>query len=941
MQRLRRNIIRGYDNDICDDTPNDILRNQIENVENVDFRDMPDGSQVMLATRNLLQVVEYNESISVVAPLLACVLSTKYGIHTWQTSCLDFVLNTTRYFQDCVPINKYQMFHAQNNDFPDIQIGTARYRPSVKCLAVGTIFTVGEMLKTALTESNRLVVSSMVFNGAVFRRNEFWYLFDAFPCDLVGFRCTDISDGVASLQRFKTFSGLVNRIMYNQYVGRMDQRCSVSRVSVKDVTDQTGLTKSFRFEPLPEYKEKETIDRLNKEEGERIERNAQYLEELNQLIKSEKCRIKKFNKKAGIQAPPGDNRDLLRGKRPPTDYGEEGEEGDEAEEPVKEELPADKPPGESIYDEILKQPYGYACVSPHFFFKIQGSTCLSYRFRYRADGVRACHFCSMYAMSLMALQCSWDFWNFRTVDQCIEEGRQIYDNLESVDHMRKRVLDRVTINQQNFKITIEQQVQLIDPLPFEMLKQPIEENRLFNALNKFFEKQRYVLLHFPNTTFAVIKQNCFNLFDPYASHELREHERHIMLSRKPRTQKMLFTDNNSASWLCMPSLLKLIRYVRQRVRPRDLNERFALYTIKCIASEPPLKGGHFGQFMMEYALRNSLTERSMSFESLAKSVPDEETYWLTAYPSMLPWSRQHIRNTMDKVKHIFSQTYDFHMEIFSFLHNQVRYKPASIWKSFDCEIDGDLYSLFANLHPMCAAFSPTYRGRQYAGIYAIAACIAALYPLDEWNQQLMNYIVVEGDRYFETKMSAITQPEYEVTLEDLAGHVQLASFNADIDIEPVVFGKLYSNRGTEFNLKKALLYFFSEPTRAFGVIQCLRKSVAFGRTTQNQYFMYDCMTVGPPVFRAWEGAAYLLLCSTLKRLLHCIVLTLRVPCYNVDFHLHEISTIVTPTPDPESDEEEEDEEDGDEEKDVRKASVIRRKSNGVANPKVNVSKYKK
>lgn len=648
LQRQRQRILRNYNDNPCDSSASDILGNKVDLLVNPNFRDMPDLSQVMLGTRNILQVVEYNESIGVVTPILACILSTKYAIHSWQPSCIDFVLNTSRYIQDCVPMNKYQMFRAQKHHLPDLQIGSARYRATVKCLAVGTMLTIRDMLKTALAESSRLIVSSIVFNVAVFKRNEYWYLFDAFPCDLLGFRCSDISAGTASLQRFKDLDVLISRIKYNQYVARLDQHCSVSRVSVQDVTEEAGLAKSFRFAQIPEYKEKETINRLNQEEQERVERNETYLEELNNLIKAEKCRIKKFNKKAGIPPPPASSRDIVRSKKVKFDYGEEGEEGEEEEEPEKEE---EKAPGEIIYDDLLKQPYGYACVSPHYFFKIQGSTCLPYRFRYRADGVRACHFCSMYAMSLMALHCSWDSWNFRMVDQCIEEGRSIYENLESVEHVHKRVIDRVSINQRHFKIVIEKCENPFDPLPYKLLKQPFEENRLFNALNLFFEKHRYVLLQFPNTTFAIIKQKCFNLFDAYASHEMRPFEKHISLTRTPRKDQPLFSDNNSASWLCIPSLQRLVRYVRQRVRVRDLNHRFELFTIKCIASktEEPSKV-NYAQFMLNYALRNDLNKNPMTFEELVQTMPDEETVWLNQYPSLLPWSRQHIRNSMDKVK---------------------------------------------------------------------------------------------------------------------------------------------------------------------------------------------------------------------------------------------------------------------------------------------------
>lgn len=663
LQRLRRNIVRGYDDDSCKSQPVDILR--YPDPDNLDFRDMPDGSQVMLGTRNLLQVVEYSESISVIAPLLACVLSTKYGIQTWQPACLDFVLNTTRYIQDCVPMAKYQMFRAPNHHFPEIQIGSTRYSASVKLLEIGTFFSMADMLRKSLTQCDRLVISSMVFNAAVFQKNEFWYLFDAFPCDLVGIRCTDISEGVASFQRFKSFDSLVSRIIYNQYVGRLDQSCSVSRVSVKDVTDQSGLVKSFRFVPLPEHKEKETIAKLNKEEQERVERNAQYLDELNQLIRAEKCRIKKFNKKAGIPSPPPvSHRDMLRKKQ----FGNGDEEEEIEEEEEEEEAEEEKPPAESIYDKILKQPYGYTCIAPHLFYKIQGSACLPYRFRYRADGIRACHFCSMYAMSLVALHCSWDSWSFRTVDQCIEEGRQIYTNLDSVEHLQKRIIDKVPINQKCFKITIEKHEHIIDPLPYEIVRKPSGENRLYNALNKFFDKNRYVLLYFPNTTFAVIKQNCFNIFDPYASYDLRKGENHIVLSRKAaNTNTRLFNDNNAASWLCMPSLLKLLQYVRQRVRPRDMNERFELFTVKCIVSDPQPRGT-YAHFMLSYALRRSINERPLTFETLAKTLPDEETSWLNVYPSLLPWSRQHIRNSMEKVRYDlyhYSRTYVIYENPFS------------------------------------------------------------------------------------------------------------------------------------------------------------------------------------------------------------------------------------------------------------------------------------
>lgn len=61
--------------------------------------------------------------------------------------------------------------------------------------------------------------------------------------------------------------------------------------------------------------------------------------------------------------------------------------------------------------------------------------------------------------------------------------------------------------------------------------------------------------------------------------------------------------------------------------------------------------------------------------------------------------------------------------------------------------------------------------------------------------------------------------------------------------------------------------------------------MAFGKTKEREYLMYDCQAHGPPMFPVGTGASYILRCSSLKRLVHVMVVTLRGGdffLYNVD-----------------------------------------------------------
>lgn len=220
---------------------------------------------------------------------------------------------------------------------------------------------------------------------------------------------------------------------------------------------------------------------------------------------------------------------------------------------------------------------------------------------------------------------------------------------------------------------------------------------------------------------------------------------------------------------------------------------------------------------------------------------------------------------------------------------QRRGSPGATWKSYEIELPDDLYSVWANIHPAANAFAKAYRGRQFLAVCICAGAMSQVYPIEEWNEQLMDFIVVYGDKLFAERMNKIKETDYEVKLDDFLGKFDVPPFMITATVTAMTVGSLYCRASGEFNLSKTLQYFFGDKKRRFGVLQCCQKCLAFGRSEDGRFFMYDCQSMGPPLFWHLQGCAYLLLCTSLKRLLQCIVVTLAVPRYEVEFAVHEVS----------------------------------------------------
>lgn len=221
-----------------------------------------------------------------------------------------------------------------------------------------------------------------------------------------------------------------------------------------------------------------------------------------------------------------------------------------------------------------------------------------------------------------------------------------------------------------------------------------------------------------------------------------------------------------------------------------------------------------------------------------------------------------------------------------------RDQTLSKLNEYDIEIADRLWSLWGNLHPEAPVFQSKCRGRQYLAIYVVACCAASIYILMDWSAQLMDTIVVSGNKYFQESCAKIKQKDYEFSLENLNIDCALESINFVVHIEHVCYGKLYcAPTFNRMNLCEALIYFFSH--YQFGIVMVRKRAVAIGFCpgTDGGYFMYDCQEKDQPLFPKQQGASYLLRTRHLQVLLYCIVVTLNVPCYNIGFSIHKVEML--------------------------------------------------
>lgn len=203
-----------------------------------------------------------------------------------------------------------------------------------------------------------------------------------------------------------------------------------------------------------------------------------------------------------------------------------------------------------------------------------------------------------------------------------------------------------------------------------------------------------------------------------------------------------------------------------------------------------------------------------------------------------------------------------------------------LWFNWDVEYPQDLYSLTSSIHQTSPEFSRKSRGKQTMANCIVAIVMTEIYNFTEWNTDIMDSIIRNGDQYFNECFSSKNDKNYEIKIDDFNLNILVFPYTVKLDIFPLIEGTMYIVRPKQFNLSKALRYFFESYENRTGLICCSNgtrtKYLAFGRIREEEYFMFDCATIGPPMFvERHSSKAYILRCLTLNRLIHIMTVTLR------------------------------------------------------------------
>lgn len=644
LKLLEQKVKQGLDFDniyeefkVKPDEINEMITLSRELLIDSNFDPLPDGSSIISGTINLIQLGDFAEALGVLVGVTAVLLSHKYCIATWDSNVIDTAILLAASIQKKLPIKRNTLFSSPRVYFPRVRIGSLVYTLSMCPMARGIISNLYNMIEKCLERIDRLVVISLTYSFAVFKRKNFYYLFEGYPCDFIGFVTTNADLGKSCLIRFTTLNSLIRRVICNRNDLNMDQTILISHVNTIDVTRE-GLSK-FVNRSQSEEETAYTIEQLKKDAKDR--RISEKLAFLTQEIKDEKARIKAFYdrkdarlaKRKGAQ-PVSSKTTIIY------DEGDMDEGYDDEESPPKpkrkKKHPSDKRPDNTdpIFD--LTPPFiptlDYVKCDNDFFYKIQGSTALENRCIDMTGKIRECFFSSIYA-TLLLVHYPLNKWDYRKVDIVIEEGRRMFKRNKTFQNCSQRTVNRVFVDNYLYNLVIKEFI-----INHKPRAKPLKA-----AINSFFESNKFLLLQYPNTTFAIYKDECYHLFDPYPS--LNQCDKH---KEKVKMQNLhnepVVPDRNTASWILFPTTDFLLQYLSSRVTPDGLNSNYKLYTIYIPSFRKAPKRQQFAHYMISYPLKAiSLPEEDYT------EPPPEEVKWLETKPKIVPWSRLECVNMAKEV----------------------------------------------------------------------------------------------------------------------------------------------------------------------------------------------------------------------------------------------------------------------------------------------------
>ncbi|XP_060802169.1 uncharacterized protein LOC106137624 isoform X1 [Amyelois transitella] len=496
-------------------------------------------------------------------------------------------------------------------------------------------------------------------------------------------------------------------------------------------------------------------------------------------------------------------------------------------------------------------------------YRIEGTTAL--KDKKKTNEVKACHFVSLIAM-LMAAMHPIRTWDHLMVDTCIEKGLEIHEKATNLSVCEKRVIKNVILDGKFININIKKIIVVNENA----------EKRIEQYIRAVMKRLRYVIIRYPMCSMVICQTGGFyHLFDPYAppTEEPEKPPKDDQNKVKKETEDLKLPKNPSpednrkvnpvATWTLYRSMESLIRRIKKVVGGREVDTpEFYTFELTSVKTAPRRSALNYRLSPLFKPDENPnlpyLKRRKV------RPVVDEKMYWLNI--DMIPWSRM-------------SPVNDLGLD---------RRTPKTMWKDWDIEFPGDLYSLWGTVHPLDTKFKPENRGKQYLATCVVALMMVEACDLSAWTGSFLDGVVNGGDLYHAKCANKLANSKnHEIGLNDLDTKFdEMFPYSFSVSFEKIIFGFVYNMYPDRFNLSKALSYFFEKHTR--GILTSPAKNLAFGKSGTS-YFMFDCQSYGAPVFSPGQGASYMLKCESLNRLIYCMTMTLNVRRHGQQFHLYKVA----------------------------------------------------
>lgn len=426
----------------------------------------------------------------------------------------------------------------------------------------------------------------------------------------------------------------------------------------------------------------------------------------------------------------------------------------------------------------------------------------------------------------------------------LEQGANVYSKCEELEPAEKKAIENILIEDSYFDVIVRR-IKFVDWKKNKNLSTGIDTL----ATGK---KMHYFMIQFAHKCYLFhTKDGCCHLFDPYGCPKQK--------NKKKKEEKDGGDDEAPmAGWTKYTEARKLKQNIQKTI-PRGC-ESYDFYTYEITAVRKAPKKAILEQRLHMYELER----KDVKLEKLSGMRFYEDDAWLDVDP--LPWSMR-LQKTID---------------------GKVRGRADTLWHNWNIELPKSLFSLFGTIHQLSEKFSPETRGRQTLANLTVAIGMTDIYDFPQWNAAVLDAILVNGDNYFTECIKDIDDKDYEIAIEDLKGECSIFPYKFSVAFVPFVSGTMFLVHPKQFNLYKGLRAFFDTHESRCGIVSVTKgewkKHLAFGRTQEREYFMFDSDSFGAPMFVDYDGTCYILRCASFKRLLHVMTVTLR----GGDFYIYDV-----------------------------------------------------